>query len=416
METKIILITFLIMLAILLYYWRLHRYAQSIASILTILGILGTFVGITYALYHFDPKNIENSIPDLLAGLKIAFVTSIGGIFFSIILKLRAANQWRKADKAGDQLVSEATIDDLADHLKAIERALMGDGESTVLTQLQKLRTTFVDKQDALLKSFEDFAEKMAENNSKALIEALREVIKDFNAKISEQFGDNFKQLNQAVERILVWQEKYRQQMDELARQFQVTAQGIESSRKSLSIIAQQSEKIGVNANRLEPILSSIEESQKYLSEHLSAFNDMGKSAREAFPIIQGRLNELTNDFSRYVKEAISESNRSVANLQKSIQEQAERLESTAQTTNRNIETVMARAGQNIDNLFQDSSQRIENQLVNLDKQLSEELTKSLGSLGSQLASLSSKFVEDYTPLTQKLREVVQFARSASNV
>jgi len=39
----------------------------------------------------------------------------------------------------------------------------------------------------------------MAENNSKALIEALQEVIRDFNAKINEQFGENFKQLNEAV-------------------------------------------------------------------------------------------------------------------------------------------------------------------------------------------------------------------------
>ncbi len=61
--------------------------------------------------------------------------------------------------------------------------------------------------------SFDDFLKSAAENNSKALIQALQEVIRDFNAKINEQFGDNFKQLNAAVEKILVWQEKYRQQL-----------------------------------------------------------------------------------------------------------------------------------------------------------------------------------------------------------
>ena len=74
------------------------------------------------------------------------------------------------------------------------------------MTQLQKMRTSFSDQGEATrtavetgfqaqVAAFKDFAEKVAENNSKALVEALEEVIRDFNTKISEQFGDNFKQL-----------------------------------------------------------------------------------------------------------------------------------------------------------------------------------------------------------------------------
>jgi len=42
------------------------------------------------------------------------------------------------------------------------------------------------------------------------LVEALRDVIHDFNNKITEQFGDNFKELNEAVGRLLIWQEDYK--------------------------------------------------------------------------------------------------------------------------------------------------------------------------------------------------------------
>ena len=62
-----------------------------------------------------------------------------------------------------------------------------------MLTQLQKLRTTFSDKQDDLIRAFNEFADRMAENNTKALIEALEEVMRNFNTKINEQFGDNFR-------------------------------------------------------------------------------------------------------------------------------------------------------------------------------------------------------------------------------
>jgi hypothetical protein len=53
------------------------------------------------------------------------------------------------------------------------------------LTQLQKLRTDFSDKQDNLLLEFKNFAHTMADNNSKALIEALTQVMQDFNTKIN---------------------------------------------------------------------------------------------------------------------------------------------------------------------------------------------------------------------------------------
>jgi hypothetical protein len=34
-------------------------------------------------------------------------------------------------------------------------------------------------------------------------------VVKDFNARINEQFGENFKQLNEGVAKLLVWQEQH---------------------------------------------------------------------------------------------------------------------------------------------------------------------------------------------------------------
>jgi hypothetical protein len=46
-----------------------------------------------------------------------------------------------------------------------------------------------------------------------------------------------------------------------------------------------------------------------------------------------------------------------------------------------------------------------------LDKALQTELNNALEGLSRQLASLSAKFVEDYTPLTDKLREVVQLSK-----
>ena len=239
-----LIVTFAIMMLMAIgWFWKMrHQQVNAVASIVTVIGVLGTFFGIAIGLYQFDTENIATSVPKLLEGLKIAFITSILGIAGSIFLKWSALNN-RKKQAASEETYTGATVDDLAgllrnildveqeegketrETLRSIEKSLTGEGDSTVLTQLQKLRTTFSDKQDDLIRAFNEFADQMAENNTKALIEALEEVMRDFNTKINEQFGDNFKQLNEAVGRINEWQEQYRQQMNVLAAQFQVAAE-----------------------------------------------------------------------------------------------------------------------------------------------------------------------------------------------
>jgi hypothetical protein len=60
--------------------------------------------------------------------------------------------------------------------------------------------------------------------------------------------------------------------------------------------------------------------------------------------------------------------------------------------------------------LRREQNEIIKDNIHSLDSALEEELEKSLNSLGKSLASLSNKFVEDYQPLTDRLRDVVRIA------
>ena len=403
------IIAFAIIMLVAIGWFRKIWYLQvnAVASIVTIIGVLGTFLGIAIGLYQFDTGNIEASVPKLLEGLKIAFITSILGIVGSIALKWLALNK-RKSQAVPDGPYTGATADDLAgllreildvereegnetrETLRSIEKSLTGDGDSTVLTQLQKLRTAFSDKQDDLIRAFNEFADQMAKNNTKALIEALEEVMRDFNAKINEQFGENFKQLNEGVGRINEWQEQYRQQMDELAAQFQVAAASIEKSRESLEIIAERSESIVSSSERLNPILEAIQNQIDLFEDNLEAFQNLANNAGSAFPIIERRLNELTVDFSSAVKKTVTDSDAAMANQRKTLVIQSEQLEKTVKG----------------------STELMKKQIQILDTALERELTRAVESLGSHLTSLSSKFAADYTPLTDQLRRVVEIASS----
>jgi hypothetical protein len=58
--------------------------------------------------------------------------------------------------------------------------------------------------------------------------------------------------------------------------------------------------------------------------------------------------------------------------------------------------------------------QRMREQTVTLDTALQHQLSTSLENLGRQLAALSGKFAEDYMPLTERLRGVLDIAERLS--
>ena len=57
-----------------------------------------------------------------------------------------------------------------------------------------------------------------------------------------------------------------------------------------------------------------------------------------------------------------------------------------------------------IENMITSNAERIKK----LDEELGNELTKSLESLGSSLATLSSKFANDYGPITENLKKIIE--------
>lgn len=95
MSTQEITTIFLVIIGIILAAGLFLRLAKKktnklislLPNIAATIGILGTFVGLYLGLLEFDVSNINESIPELLEGLKTAFVTFIAGLISSIILK-----------------------------------------------------------------------------------------------------------------------------------------------------------------------------------------------------------------------------------------------------------------------------------------------------------------------------------------
>lgn len=222
---------------------------DSIPQVFPTIGILGTFLGIAYGLFYFDVDNMTESIPELLNGLKTAFIASIFGIIGLLIFSKLTAIVQRGNDKdktitsdevsalnllidhtkkaaaenasnfkilntslVGETDESLATqfaklknqMQEQTDKLSKIQTALGGDSETSLLTQIQKLRaeqneyskltstnSTFIvetmNKNNEMLRTkFDEFTILLTENNTKALVEAMERVITDFNTQMNE--------------------------------------------------------------------------------------------------------------------------------------------------------------------------------------------------------------------------------------
>ena len=264
--------------------------SQAFAS----LGVLGTFIGITFGLLFFDTHNLEKSVPALLDGMKSAFFTSIVGMAGSLGTKWWQRKKQKEYDLSQplDEVDENATIatlieylqekniettkfntqliqtlqeqnihntnyheekiksdEHLLDAINTMSKSISGESDTTLLSQLKNLRIAIIDEEKAtrseiqlmregMISAFNKFAHQMAENNSKAFIKALEETIKDFNTKIQEQFGENFKQLNIAVGKLLVWQEEYKNTIVEVTENQKVIFEGIEQAKSSLKDMA----------------------------------------------------------------------------------------------------------------------------------------------------------------------------------
>ena len=398
---------------------------DTIAGLTVTFGILGTFIGVFLGLYNFDTSNIVGSVPDLLNGLKLAFVTSIAGMLTSILVKLNYFYQFPVTDESNDskhpieimisllnKIEKKMPIQNdlierdkkLINSIEKIEKSIAGDGDSTLLTQIQKLRTNFQDSFSKLNKSFRDFADKMVADSTQSLVDALTEVMKDFNAKINEQFGENFQQLNEAVGRMLEWQQQYERQISVEVEYLEKISKSLTNSDEIFSNIVEKASLYSDTAERLSELL-------QHLGLDLNIIKQLADDTENIFPIIKNNIEELTSSFSEAVQDSVKENHKIMEAQRNGIENQISYISKTQEEVNSAFSKSVAEVNKGLEKITNENAKRITEQIAMLDTQLNNELNKAISSLGSQLLSLSNKFVSDYLPLTEKLQNILDIAQ-----
>lgn len=136
-----------------------RRWIEQLPSILSTVGVLGTFIGITKGLIGFDTDDIAGSIPTLLGGLSTAFFTSLAGMIGSLLLSRQVNHFYDDIEKG----VSDATS--AASMVVSAIQTLVGEYQKQSQSQ-----NTFFSNIDGRVKEIEKNIASLESNQIKSLI------------------------------------------------------------------------------------------------------------------------------------------------------------------------------------------------------------------------------------------------------
>ena len=384
------------MLLLILYFHGPSYSAQTVRSapsILTSFGIFGTFLGIALGLMQFNSADIEASVPVMIDGLGVAVWSSIVGILGALSIRLR--HTIASIRVAANTHQRQATVNDLNEAIGALSQ------------NLDELRSQSRADAEALLHSNRSYQQQMVEANTDALTSALSTVMTEFNSRIEVQYGENFQKFNESLGHLLHWQQSYSSQLDEMLRAQQASIEVINHASNSYQQMIEHSQEFNRVAASLGELLSGLEQQTRNLEGYLSGLSGLVGQASEGLPALGDYVSELTLKLSS----SIEQNNESLTQI---LSKAATDISLTVEQVTMGLAESVNQAHGGLAAHVEKMTNKTDAHMQLLDESMEKELTQALQTFGYQLTALSEKFVNDYIPLTDKLREILLLAEQQS--
>lgn len=259
------------------YIWSL------IPGTLTGLGILGTFIGLSFGLKSFNTGNaeeIEKSIAPLMAGIKVAFHTSIYGMVLSLFFNFIYKGQLDEVYRA------------LEDFWECYECYVVGNAENDNSSKLQSILNgipgqvaeKFSEVVSPVFERMSDVLENLAGNMSDRQVEGVNNIVNDFIAEMNKSLGNHFDELGKTIEETCKLQEANGEYMQNILSKIGDMTQNI----TDINTIS------GQTVNSLAEYISEIEKLQKIINENFMSVNLQLDEHNEAQEKLHSYVAELT--------------------------------------------------------------------------------------------------------------------------
>lgn len=358
-ETKFFIVVIFVF-AVIFHFFYNKNISEKAPTFLTTLGIFATFFAIAMGLLGFNASNITNSVPALLESMKTAFWASVFGVGGALTFKLRDILSPNYEEFSDDEEFHQILIEEL--------RGLREENKELL---------------EQSIKSQNEALGKIAKSSSEELVKALQDVTKDFNAKINEQFGENFKQLNQAVEKMVVWQKQYTDYIDTSTNSLNQLIENIEKSTNKLNSVIEHSNVITNNFNHIVENSKNFANISKDLEITLGNLNTQRQAIQTQLTTLSTLVVQASDDLPKIGSQIL------------------------------NIATTMQSSSDEFNRKVINLTENTEKQTNALNKGIEDALTQSLTTLGGQLSAMTEKFANDYNALSNALARISQITKQS---
>ena len=355
---------------------------NSIPSVFTTIGILGTFGGIFLGLRKFDVNDIDKSIPMLLEGMKLAFLTSIIGIIMSLVFRIigQLVLRYVENKESPKQMDEILTLSEILEVLKStkieaknsfekLHTSLIGETEISLSTQLIKLRNQITDNQKEQKKLLEKIQTSLIGNEKVSLLTQLEKLRSQLTDSYNEQ--KEHKKVLQTINETLAsenddsitsqiksFKSDQNDNSKSIINKFAEFGEILKKNNTEALVEVMKSATETFNAQMTELIQKLVQENFKELNksvqnlntwqqenkEMISSLTEQFKGVSNDFSVASLSVKEITENTSRLTKEN-SHLSKLIEELQKVLiddtkfQEITSKLESTIDTIKNNTET-----------------------------------------------------------------------------
>lgn len=205
---------------------------QLLSSTVVSLGLLGTFGGIMYGLWFFNVEQIDHSIPQLLEGLKTAFLTSIAGMLASLLLKLTPAFYGMQQEE--EELPEEFTDKQLFELLANIEKNTKSTDSNELIQVIKQSNERLGDNFQTLNDNLSKITSRELSFNTENLTETLQMVISRLDNKVSEQINQTILKIHDIQEQQLQYMARAQELTQTMQEQLRDTLLKQEETNKSI--------------------------------------------------------------------------------------------------------------------------------------------------------------------------------------
>lgn len=280
-----------------------------------------------------------------------------------------------------------SSMDSKLDLLPNIEKHLVGMGKSLEILSLvntkldsidTRIKDEFINNRENLFKflqeqlqtinnSLNTAVETLSKGATEEIIKALQDVIKDFNNNLTEQFGDNFKQLNESVLNMIKWQENYKTSVQEFEIKLTETLNNVaDFNQKNIKNMEAWGEEISAQMQTITQIVeTNTNNLLNSFSEKLAEINNTNaENVSKLTETIETNSTKLLTQFDENLSN-LSETNSQNANaLTEKVQEVAsnilttfdEHLTQIKSNTNEVIESVKTLSGELVEQIKESST------------------------------------------------------------